>query len=125
MLEGKLEINASSAQWEAILSSANIPDHPPPARKNMENDQAICFPGKRDIIITGLTRIFIDQEDAKDGNATSESRVMIVRNGQIACIGSQDICRESISAAEAEGVSKLSLTEGAVLPVSNPNRCMR
>lgn len=113
IVDGKTFINASEKLWEQSAKRGQVYAPAPPSRSQKVNDDKICSPGQKDIVLRGVTKSHVN------GLRTSvlSNSTAVVRGGVLQCVG--DSCEDVANKAIASGIPELHLKNGHILPVSH------
>ncbi|KAI0378797.1 hypothetical protein F5Y04DRAFT_261058 [Hypomontagnella monticulosa] len=111
VVDGKTFINASEKLWEESAKREQVFAPAPPSRSQKINDEKICSPGQKDIVLRGVTKSHIN------GLRTSvlSNTTAVVRGGVLQCVGDSS-CEAIASEAIEKGIPELHLNGGYILP---------
>ncbi|KAI1382047.1 hypothetical protein F4677DRAFT_439852 [Hypoxylon crocopeplum] len=111
MVDGQTLVNASEKLWEQSTKRGQVFAPAPPSRSQKVNDEKICSPGQKDIVIRGISKSYIN------GLQTSvlSDATAVVRNGVLQCVGNPS-CEAVATEAVGQGIPELHLNGGYILP---------
>ncbi|KAI1771457.1 hypothetical protein F4818DRAFT_454580 [Hypoxylon cercidicola] len=111
VVDGKTYINASEKLWEESTKREQAFAPAPPSRSQKVNDDKICSPGQKDIVLRGITKSHIN------GLRTSvlSNTTAVVRGGVLQCVGDSS-CEAIANEAIEKGIPELHLNAGYILP---------